>query len=916
MTTFLTFNTLQRREFFSLPFCKCFTTPLHNSLFSYHHFFAFPSPKYTFNPTLSSFLTVRNHASKNLSVVFSTLNHNSSLEPVNLRNGEGILGGYPLFNSNYDSKGENISEEGVNVSKIGRKSRKSGERFNLGEGNEKGIGNSSLETLNLGNGSKISSEYILSYSNHENVSKGVNKGGEGYRKRRRSGERFNFGKGNEKGSGDSNSSDKRVGFDRGRKWENNNGGSGWGKEYGFENYGEVWKRSEKGSDGSILSDNREENYGGSGWGREYGSENYRETWKRSEMGDGKGARRMERISGRDVRDSESRGQKGNGISSRRSKDDKSRNFVFNGKVHGQIIQDNDDCSKVKRKERLSKKNKVDSVEFQLKIGLDMCSKMGDVMGAISLYDSAVKQGIKMGQHQYTVLLYMCSSAAMGVIRVAKSGSSSRNLDRAGSNDLDGPSDSEEEDGDTDDSGDEGLSVKDQNEKLETNEIKVSDDVKKYALERGFEVYEKMCFDEVQMNEAALTSVARMAMAMDNGDMAFDMVKQMKSMGITPKLRSYGPALSVFSSNGELEKAFAVEKHMLENGVHPEELELEALLKVSIQSGKADKVYYVLHKLRPMVRSVSPSTAELIEKWFRSREASRVGKRKWDKTILAKTIENVGGGWHGQGWLGSGKWTVSRTSIAGDGLCRCCGEKLALIDLDPEETERFADSVASIAIKKDRNLSFQKFQRWLDYYGPFEAVVDAANVGLLSQRNFKPSKACVNAVVNGIRQLLPSKKWPLIILHNKRVTECTMGEPMNRAVVEKWRNADALYATPTGSNDDWYWLYAAIKFKCLLVTNDEMRDHTFQLLGNDFFPKWKERHQVRFSFSEIGPMFHMPPPYSVVIQESDRGFWHIPIASEHQSEEERIWLCISRPKSLVKLQDPISGGDPGEGNPRA
>ena len=41
----------------------------------------------------------------------------------------------------------------------------------------------------------------------------------------------------------------------------------------------------------------------------------------------------------------------------------------------------------------------------------------------------------------------------------------------------------------------------------------------------------------------------------------------------------------------------------------------------------------------------------------------------------------------------------------------------------------------------------------------------------------------------------------------------------------------------------YWLYAAIKFKCLIVTNDEMRDHTFQLLGNDFFPKWKERHQV-------------------------------------------------------------------------
>lgn len=263
-------------------------------------------------------------------------------------------------------------------------------------------------------------------------------------------------------------------------------------------------------------------------------------------------------------------------------------------------------------------------------------------------------------------------------------------------------------------------------------------------------------------------------------------------------------------------------------------------------------------------------------------------------MMAKTMENLGGGWHGEGWLGKGKWNLSRTSIGGDGLCKCCGEKLALIDLDPEETERFAQSVASIALKREKNSSFQKFQRWLEYYGPFEAVVDAANVGLYSQRKFKPSK--VNLIVNGIRRMLPSRKWPLIILHNRRLTGSTMEQPVNKAFVERWRNADALYPTPTGSNDDWYWLYAAIKFKCLLVTNDEMRDHTFQLLGTDFFPKWKERHQVRFSFSEAGPVFHMPPPCSVVIQESEKGHWHIPIASESQSEEDRIWLCITRMNS--------------------
>uniref|UniRef100_A0A2P2QL61 PRORP domain-containing protein n=1 Tax=Rhizophora mucronata TaxID=61149 RepID=A0A2P2QL61_RHIMU len=132
----------------------------------------------------------------------------------------------------------------------------------------------------------------------------------------------------------------------------------------------------------------------------------------------------------------------------------------------------------------------------------------------------------------------------------------------------------------------------------------------------------------------------------------------------------------------------------------------------------------------------------------------------------------------------------------------------------------------------------------------------------------------------------------------------MDDPVNKALIEKWRKADALYATPTGSNDDWYWLYAAIKFKCLIVTNDEMRDHTFQLLGNDFFPKWKERHQVHFSITDTGPVFHMPLPYSVVIQESEKGSWHIPIA-ENEHEVGRTWLCITRANSGGTRQDNTS-----------
>ncbi|XP_020245604.1 proteinaceous RNase P 1, chloroplastic/mitochondrial-like isoform X2 [Asparagus officinalis] len=523
----------------------------------------------------------------------------------------------------------------------------------------------------------------------------------------------------------------------------------------------------------------------------------------------------------------------------------------------------------KKSSKKSKKTKVGSEEVGFRVKLDMCSKGGDVMGAISLYDSALEEGIKLGQYHYNVLLYLCSSAAIGVIHPAKSGSSA-----SGSNGYD-------RDYSSDEDSDNGLSSKSQlsapvNGSISSS-IHVSDDVRVYARARGLEIYEHMRSQNILMSEAALTSVARIAMSMGNGDMAFEMVKQMKELGITPRLRSYGPSIFAFCNNGDVDKAFEVEKDMLESGVSIEEPELRALLKASSNARKGGNVYYVMHKLRTNVRQVSPLTADLIEDWFKSSTASRVGKRKFDESMVKKAMENGGGGWHGLGWLGKGKWEVLRTNVDDHGVCMGCGEKLVTIDLDPIETENFAASVASIASKRERNSSFQKFQRWLDYYGPFEAVVDAANVGLFSQRQFSLIK--VNAVVNAIRQKLPTRKWPLIIVHNRRLLGRKMGQPLNEKLIEKWKNADAIYATPTGSNDDWYWLYAAIKCKSLIVTNDEMRDHVFQILGNDFFPKWKERHQ-----------------------ESEKGHWHIPISEEHGSSQERTWLCVTRVRSHVASQD--------------
>ncbi|KAL2927416.1 Proteinaceous RNase P 1 chloroplastic/mitochondrial [Bienertia sinuspersici] len=356
---------------------------------------------------------------------------------------------------------------------------------------------------------------------------------------------------------------------------------------------------------------------------------------------------------------------------------------------------------------------------------------------------------------------------------------------------------------------------------------------------------------------------------------------MKASGISPKLRSYGPALFGFCEKGDADGAYKVDAHMLECGVVPEELELRALLKVSVDARRGDKVYEMLHRLRTVVRQVSEETARLMVDWFESETASGIGVENWDMGKVKEGVVKGGGGWHGQGWLGSGKWSVVKAEMDKKGVCCGCGEKLVCIDIDPKETESFATSLSSLACEKEKRVNFLQFQEWLKTHGPFDAVVDGANVGLINTHNFS-FRQLIN-VVNQLQNISPSKKLPLIILHRSRVYGGPAKNPNTKRLLESWMKAGALYATPQGSNDDWYWLYAAVSSKCLLVTNDEMRDHLFQLLGNSIFPRWKEKHQVRMTVSRSGLALHMPPPYSIVIQESETGSWHIPTVIEIKGE---------------------------------
>lgn len=299
---------------------------------------------------------------------------------------------------------------------------------------------------------------------------------------------------------------------------------------------------------------------------------------------------------------------------------------------------------------MKKKNKT-TVEGKFRFDLEACSKRRDLSAAVHLFDSALSQNFRLSHYHFNAILYLCSAS------------------------IDAP----------------------------------SSQLQALALDSGFRIFHHMANCGVTPTEATITAVARLAAAKSDGDLAFDLVRTMGKYGLSPRLRTYGPALFWFCANLQGDKAWAVEDHMLSIGLRPEEPELAALLKLSAEMGRGDKVYAYLHKLRIAVRSVSESTADIIESWFCSEVASEAGGVHCCLDGMEEVALRNGGGWHGQGWIGKGRWVVCRAKVDSGGHCNSCKDQLAAVDIDRAETDTFSQSVAGMAMEREVQSDFREFQ---------------------------------------------------------------------------------------------------------------------------------------------------------------------------------------------------------------
>ena len=163
-----------------------------------------------------------------------------------------------------------------------------------------------------------------------------------------------------------------------------------------------------------------------------------------------------------------------------------------------------------------------------------------------------------------------------------------------------------------------------------------------------------------------------------------------------------------------------------------------------------------------------------------------------------------------------------------------------------------------AIEQRRN-HWNRFQTFLSYKSGTEILIDGANVGYYEQNfNGAPKHVDYHQIDWMVQHFVHQKRKVLLIMHSRHFAANWM-PPYAQPIVQKWIKHRILYQTPPGMNDDWFWLHAALHFGpgTCIVTNDEMRDHHFQMIAPRAFIRWRDRHQIHFDF---GHWVTPPEPY--------------------------------------------------------
>jgi len=348
------------------------------------------------------------------------------------------------------------------------------------------------------------------------------------------------------------------------------------------------------------------------------------------------------------------------------------------------------------------------------------------------------------------------------------------------------------------------------------------------IDTAFMVFGDMKAAGMVPTEACYTALLRALSHAGRCDEALTLLREMQAVPVAPRLRSLSPLLSALSKALRIEDCFSVFNDVTaRHELHPGEADYCAMLEVCVGCSDArfEQIFdaFIEDVLVPL-----PSTREVVMRWFG--DASQ-GYQVRECAVMEDGEIDLEGRDAGR--------RVQLQSISLQEKHR--DVLLAQIEGLVRERDRKGDHWAAFKFFLEADLEKKPDQR-------FDTVIDGANVGYFAT-NFEgaPSHISYNQVDWVARKCQTEGLRPLIILHSRHTAKVPNDYS---GIVEAWRREGILYSTPAGANDDWFWMYVAVFLRCThVVTNDIMRDHHFLLLSPRWFGRWRERHQVKFSFGQ-------------------------------------------------------------------
>ena len=367
------------------------------------------------------------------------------------------------------------------------------------------------------------------------------------------------------------------------------------------------------------------------------------------------------------------------------------------------------------------------------------------------------------------------------------------------------------------------------------------------------------------DEGSFTCMIRLCGITNQLEKGMELFDEMCAAGIAPKRRTYEPLYEACAEqpDGALLRALALLADSRSRDIETYEGAFASIVRSCARAGPAGVLpcqEVVLPQMMDDCYTLCASTRAAVEEW-----AAGVEKR-------AAPL-------------------VSKPDKEG----KVSGHALQSLALTAAETKIMLAQVSSLAQSdKKKTAQFLRFRSFIEKNEPFDVLLDGANIGFSNQRVDKGGKlqwSQIERVVahfmhQGLTHPIPPQPRvkPLVILHERHFYNERSLSRADQEIIARWRNAGILYVTPKQMNDDWFWLYAGVLAggrnpASIIISNDQMRDHHFQMLSMKYFLKWRERHWVNFEFFDrernTKPTFDFPTPYSIRMQPVD-GAWFFPL----------------------------------------